>query len=157
VSEPTQERSLRSLRIKSVVERKHTTLPRFVVVPASSVSAWSLQGTTVVEVRVNDVEVGRRSLKHWGPDRDCWFFDLTETHCRQADVETGTAVLVELRRADQTPPEELTLVIGSDPSALLAWESLSPSRQRQLSEHVRAGKRAETRARRARSALVAEG
>ena len=134
--------------------RKDPTLPRFVAFAASTIDAWQLAATTVVEARINGVELGRRSLKQWGPGRDCWFLDLTESQCKKADVETGSSVVVDLQRADETLPKELAILVGSDPLARSAWESRSPSSQRQLSEHVRAGKRAETRVRRARSALA---
>lgn len=137
----------------SVVERKDPSLPRFVVVPEAVVSAWSLDGTTVVEVTLNGTDLGRRTLKLW-PERDGWFFDLTEAHCRNAGVDTGEAVRVELSRADTSPPEELRRVIVSDEEAAARWEALTPARRRQIAEHVRSAKRPETRRRRARKALT---
>lgn len=134
-----------------IVERKHPRTPRFVVIPTSAVAAWDLDGTTVVECKVNGSAVGRRSLKRWGEHR--WFIDLPDTLCRRAKVDTGDRVKLTLHVASRGLPEELTLLIASDPNARQAWEALSGSQQRMLREHVIAAKRATTRGARARKAL----
>ena len=143
-----------AIRIESVVERKHASLPRFVVVPSTTLAEWQLSGTTVVEVQANGVALGRRNLKHWGKGRDSWFVDLTQFQCDKARVDTGDKVLLDLRRASTALPEELSNLIAGDPAAAKAWQSLSQSRQRQVSEHVRAARHSATRRRRATSALV---
>jgi Bacteriocin-protection, YdeI or OmpD-Associated len=153
VGERTMIQSPETLRVESVVERKAPSLPRFIVIPTPALASWRLSETTVVEVRLNRVDLGRRSLKHWGRGRDCWFFDLTEAHCTKAHVETGAGVFVELRLADAKPPEEVLHVLRTDSEAPASWASLSPSARRQLSEHVRSAKRSETRVRRVRAAL----
>lgn len=143
------------VRFEGVVERKSPSLPRFVVAPAAAVARWSLQGTTVVEVTVEGVEVGRRSLKRW-EERDGWFFDLTEQQCGDAGVDTDDGVSIELRLATTAPPPELRELIDADPVAKRAWESLSDARRRMIAEHVRAAKREDTRRRRASRALGVE-
>lgn len=143
------------LRFEGVVERKRPGLPRFVVAPSATLAPWNLTETTVVEVVLDGMGVGRRSLKRWD-ERNGWFFDLTEKQCAAADVETGDAVSVELRRASMAPPVELRALIEAEPEARKAWDSLSDSRRRMLAEHVRAAKRDETRRRRAARALGVE-
>lgn len=143
----------RTVRTTAAVERKDPSLPRFVVVADDDVSAWALDGTTVVEVTLNGTDLGRRTLKRW-PERNGWFFDLPEAHCQHAGVDTGDAVRAELTRADTSPPEELRQVIASDDEAAERWEKMSPARRRQIAEHVRSAKRPETRRRRARKALT---
>lgn len=145
------------LRVSTSVERKAGSLPRFVVVPAEVVAPWDLEGTTVVEASLDGVPIGRRTLKHWGRERDVWFVDLTGAQCERAGVDTGDAVVLELRRADEGPPPEIARRIEADPSARRRWESLTPSRRRILAEHVRSAKKAETRERRARKALEGDG
>ena len=97
---------MRAVVIDSVVERKAPGLPRFVVVPSPAVEKWQLAGTTVVQARLNDVDLGRRSLKHWGT-RDCWFIDLTAKQCSAAKVDTGDRVRLQLRLASTEPPDWL--------------------------------------------------
>ena len=138
-----------AVRVRTEVERKDPSLPRFVVVPAARVAAWKLQETTVVEVALEGVPLGRRSLKRWGSDRDVWFLDLTEAHCRRAGVDTGDRVEVEIRMADTALPEELRTILASDSDARAAWDGMTASARRRFAEHVRAGKAPETRRRRA--------
>jgi hypothetical protein len=69
-----------TLNVTSTIEHKHKGLPRFVCVPISKVDPWKLQGTTTVEVPMNGVNVGRRSLKRWD-DRGCWFIDPADAVC----------------------------------------------------------------------------
>lgn len=142
------------VQVHTRIERKSPSLPRFMVVASEALSDWDLEGTTVVEVRINGVDIGRRNLKYWGRDRDCWFLDVTESQCASAGVETGDPVELELRLASTRLPAELETVIESGDAASEAWASLTSSRQRQLAEHVRAAKRQDTRLRRARRALL---
>jgi len=51
-----------TLNLTSMIEHKHEGLPRFVCVPMSKVDPWKLKGTTTVEVNMNGVDIGRRSL-----------------------------------------------------------------------------------------------
>lgn len=144
------------LRFRAAVERKANTLPRFVVASSTLLAPWELDGTTIVEVSIGGASLGRRSLKRW-PERDGWFFDLTEEQCARMGVDTGDDLAIELRLASTDVPQELRRLVERDAAAARAWGSFSESRRRMLAEHVRAGKRAETRRRRARRALgVAE-
>ena len=145
-----------AVRITTEVERKAPDLPRFVVVPASALEAWDLDGTTVVRVELDGEDLGRRSLKRW-KERDGWFFDLTRSHCRSTGVDAGDTVHVTLRRADEGPPEEVVDLVASDPEAGRRWSRMTEARRRQVAEHVRSAKRAETRRRRARKALSPPG
>ena len=145
-----------TVRLDAVVERKSASLPRFVVVLTEVLAPWRLRGTTVVDVTLDGTVVGRRSLKRWGNERDCWFFDLTETQCRQASVETGEGVSVELRLASTDLPTELVSLLESATTAKRVWNSLTPARRRMLAEHVRRAKRPETRTRRATVALATD-
>jgi SAM-dependent methyltransferase len=142
------------LVLRTVIERKSAGLPRFVVVPSEVVAPWRLGATTVVDVTLNGRPIGRRSLKHWGRERDCWFLDLTQAQCDRAGVDSGDSVSVELRRGDTAPPKELADLLEASSAARAAWDSLTAARQRSLGEHVRSAKRAETRARRASAALL---
>lgn len=144
--------SANPVRTEAKVERKATSLPRFVCVPQGLLEGWGLRGTTMVEVRLNGVGLGRRSLKEW-PERDAWFFDVTDAHAESASVETGDRVRVEMELAPTDPPAELAELLDSDEGARQAWDELTPSRKRMLSEHVRDAKRPETRRRRARKGL----
>ncbi|MDX1647196.1 MAG: YdeI/OmpD-associated family protein [Longimicrobiales bacterium] len=141
-----------AVRVTTEVERKAPDLPRFVVVPASALEAWDLDGTTVVRVELAGEDLGRRTLKRWA-QRNGWFFDLTQAHCRSTGVDAGDIVDVTLRRADEGPPEEIVDLVASDPEAGRRWSELTEARRRQVAEHVRSAKRAETRRRRARKAL----
>ena len=141
------------VRIRTVVERKRPDLPRYVVVPSASVSDWRLTGTTVVDVRANGVDLGRRALKFWGKGRDRSFIDLAESHCAKARIDTGDSVVLELRLASTELPSELAALIDGDARAAAAWARLTEPGRRQLAEHVRAAKRLETRRRRAATLL----
>ncbi len=137
-----------AVELDALVERKAPELPCFVVVPGRALEAWSLEGTTVVEVVLGDAPIGRRTLKAW-PEREGWFFDLTRAHTDRAGLEPGDRVAVRLTRASTELPVELARLLEERSEAREAWEALTPSRRRMLAEHVRGGKRVETRARRA--------
>lgn len=142
-----------TIRVDATVERKSSSLPRFIVVPDDAVAAWELDGTTVVEVSIDGTSVGRRSLKRWA-GRDGWFFNLTEEQAKRVGVAVGDRVSVEMALASTALPTELTALIEGDPEARRCWESLTDARRRLLAEHVRSAKRSETRARRAARAIV---
>lgn len=136
----------------TLIERKSDSLPRFVVLPDSALAGWGLEGTSVVEVTIDGRALGRRSLKAW-PEREGWFFDLTERQAEEAGVRTGDRVSVSVRLASTEPPKELGDLLDGDPAARAAWRSLTDARRRMISEHVRDAVRSETRRRRARRAL----
>lgn len=139
--------------LRATIERKHPSLPRFVVVPAEALAPWALDGTTVVEVALAGVDIGRRALKRWGPERDVWFMDLTAPQCRAAGVDVGDTVELRLRRADEGLPAELQAVLSGSARARAMWDAWPPGRRRQAAEAVRSARRTETRTRRARRLL----
>ncbi len=126
-------------------------MPRFVVVPSSAISVWGITSTTIVEGKLNGLDLVRRSLKPWDAQR--WFIDLPEQFCRRAGIDTGDRVTLLLRIASDELPRELARLIADDPAVRKVWRSLTPSRQRMLREHILAAKRSETRQRRVRRAL----
>jgi hypothetical protein len=140
------------VRLAATIERKQDDLPRFVVVPAADLAAWSLAGTTVVEVTLNDVAVERRTIKPWDADR--WFLNITQGDCLLLGVDTGARLAIELRRANPEPPEEIGRLIATSPAAGAAWRALGEAGRRMLAEEVRRAKRPETRERRIRKALL---
>jgi hypothetical protein len=141
-----------TLNVTSMIEHKHKGLPRFVCIPELKVDPWKLHGTTTVEVSMNGVNIGRRSLKRWD-DRSCWWMDLAEAVCRKANVETGDRVRLSLRIASEELPEELADLITKNSRARSAWEQLTPGQKRMLREEVLSAKQASTRVRKAARAL----
>lgn len=89
---------MKPITATSTIEHKHERLPRFVCIPMSRIDPWKLAGTTTVEVTINRVNIGRRSLKRW-EDRRCWWMDLSNDICRQAHIETGDQVKLTLQIA----------------------------------------------------------
>ena len=143
---------MKTLNVTTTIEHKHKGLPRFVCVPMSKVDPWKLQGTTTVEVTMNGVNVGRRSLKRWD-DRGCWWMDLADAACRKANVETGDRAKLSLKIASEELPKELAQLIRKNSQARARWELLTPGQKRMLREEILAAKQPETRARRAARAL----
>jgi hypothetical protein len=146
---------MKTLTTTSTIEHKHKGLPRFVCIPMAKVDPWKLHGTTTVEVTINGVDIGRRSLKRWN-DRDCWWMDLADAACRKANVETGDRAKLSLRIAAEELPQELAELIQNNSPARARWEQLTPAQKRMLREEVWSAKQASTRARRAARALGAE-
>jgi hypothetical protein len=141
-----------SIQVTSVIERKHPALPRFVLVSSKALAQWGLKETTVVEGTLNNIEIGRRTIKRGDEQR--WFIDLPESLCRKARVDTGDSVTLLLRVASDHLPEELARRLASDAAAKDAWDRLTPSRQRMVCEDVAAAKQPATRERRAARALA---
>lgn len=108
----------------------------------------------MVELRIDSRATGRRSLRRWGKGVDAWFIDLPDRLCREHGLLTGQRVSIELQRASETLPMELTVLIERDGAARSAWDALTAARRRALREHVLAAKRPETRTRRSRLALL---
>jgi len=128
-----------------MVERIAPELPRFVVYPGK---AWNETGTFIVDVSLNGIPIGLRSLIPW-KERG-WHFGLSEPVCRKARVETGDRVHVDMRKPRDTRPDELKELLRSDPKAQAAWDGLSAGERRDFVLFVSSAKRAETRLRRAR-------
>ena len=135
-----------------VIERKQPQLPRFVVVPSCIVAAWNLPGTTAVEGKLNDTELGRRTIKSW--DRDRWFIEIPETLCRTAQVDTRSRVMLTPRLASTELPDELARLLSGNSAARTVWDSLTKSQQRMLRENVASAKQSATRHRRAVQSLI---
>lgn len=143
---------MKTLNITSTIEHKHEGLPRFICIPMKEVDPWKLTGTTTVDLSINGVNVGRRSLKRWD-DRGCWWMDLSNEACRKAKVKTGDYVKLSLRMASEEMPAELSELIQQNANAKRCWENLTPGQQRMLREEILAAKQSSTRARRAARAL----
>ena len=139
---------MKPLNVISTIEHKHEGLPRFVCIPSKEISNWNLPATTTVELSINGVKVGRRSLKRWD-DRNCWFMDLSNEVCRQAHIETGDCVELVLTIASEELPVELAMLIKKKAIARRRWENLTPGQQRMLRENILSAKQSATRARRA--------
>ncbi|HMH42781.1 MAG TPA: YdeI/OmpD-associated family protein [Pyrinomonadaceae bacterium] len=139
---------MKPLRVISTIEHKHEGLPRFVCIPMKYIEPWKLAGTTTVELSINGVDVGRRSLKRWD-DRNCWWMDLSNEVCRKADIETGDRVELVLTIGSEELPAELAMLIKKNPIARQRWETLTPGQQRMLRENILSAKQSATRARRA--------
>ena len=142
---------MNTVKLTARVERKAESLPRFIVVPAAAVADWNLSATTTVEGTLNSVDLGRRGLKKWDEQR--WFFELPDPVCRRAGVDVGDTVRLELRRASEEMPAELTELISSNPQAKQAWEALSPGSRRMLREDMLRARQSATRMNRAKRAL----
>ncbi len=140
--------SMKPLNVISIIEHKHEGLPRFVCIPMKEVARWQLSGTTTVELSINGVKVGRRSLKRWD-DRNCWWMDLSNEVCRKAGIDTGDVVRLDLTMASDELPEELAALIETNADARKRWEKLTPGQQRMLRENILSAKHSATRARRA--------
>lgn len=146
---------MRILKLTSTIEHKHKGLPRFVCVPKAKVDPWKLQETTTVEVTMNGMNIGRRSLKRWD-DRDCWFMDLPDAACRKANVDTNDQVELSLTIASEELPAALSQLIERNSQARARWDRLSTAQKRMLREEILAAKRPQTRERRVARALGVE-
>lgn len=143
-----------AILLTATIARKQADLPRFVVIPSAALEPWSLAGTTVVEVVLDDVPVARRTIKRWDAAR--WFLNITQQDCARTGLEVGDPVAITLRRAGEALPVELERLLQTDAAAERAWHQLTPSRQRMLREHVAAARQAATRTRRAERALTSD-
>ena len=144
--------AMKSLKVTSTIEHKHEGLPRFVCIPMKQVDPWNLPDTTTVELSINGVDVGRRSLKRWD-DRNCWWMDLSNDVCRKAGIDTGDRVQLDLKIASEELPPELAELIEQNQIARQRWELLTPGQQRMLREEILGAKQSATRTRRALRAL----
>lgn len=121
------ETDVRRVTVDVRIERKHPDLAVFVIVPVAKVAAWKLQATTTVEVTLDGVGLGRRSLKRWDDDR--WFIELRQGQLESLDKSPGDRA-------------KLSIAIASD------------AQRRMLREEVLSAKASATRERRARQALL---
>jgi hypothetical protein len=143
------------LHCTATLARKDPRLPVYVVVPHAVVAPWELQATTVVEGTANGHALGRRTLKRWDASlQSPWFLEFTAPWCKSAGVAVGDALQLELTRADTEVPAELQALLAQAPQLAAAWKKRSDALRRAAMEHIRAGKSASTRERRA--ALLAQ-
>jgi len=143
---------MKTLSVIATIEHKHEGLPRFVCLPEKDIAPWKLKATTTVELSINNIKVGRRTLKHWD-ERNSWWMDLSNDVCRKAGIDTGDVVKLTLAIASAELPEELAGLIEKNSIARQRWEKLTPGQQRMLREEVLAAKQSATRSRRAARAL----
>ena len=127
----------------AAVERIAPEVPRFVVYPGR---AWDETGTFIVDVSLNGISIGLRSLIPW-KERG-WHFGLSEPMCRKVGIDTGDPVHVEMRRPQDARPHELRDLLKSNPEARKSWDRLSAGEQRDFVFFVASAKKTETRARR---------
>ncbi len=140
------------VQLSVTIERKQPDLPRYAVVPSGLVSAWRLDGTTTVDVLINGVQAGRRSLVQWDDDR--WFLTITQQDCRRTGIDTGSKPTIAIAVASVGLPDELTGLLNESPEAAKAWDRLSAAQRRMLREEIASAKQPATRLRRARKALL---
>ena len=140
------------ITLPAEIERKQADLPRYLVVPSRAIAVWKLAGTTVLDVTLNGVAAGRRTIKKWDDAR--WFLTITEVDCLNLGVDTGDTVSVTIAPASQELPAELDALLRTDRRARAAWERLTAAQRRMLSEEIRAAKQSATRGRRARRRLL---
>jgi hypothetical protein len=145
---------MQTLKLAVPIAQHQRDLPAFVVVPAAALSAWKLTGTTMVDAWLDDVALGRRSLRRWDDGR--WFVELRREQLAAVGKGPGDRATIILARTSDELPPELVRVIESDPLARAIWEKRTDAQRRMLREHVLAAKASATRERRARRALVPE-
>lgn len=134
----------------AVLERTSASMPRFITLPRSLVEAWNISGFTLVEGSVNGFELGRVRVRTEGAD--C-AIEVPSSLCAKAQVNTGDTVQLCLRTAAVSIPQELQLLLDTDPIAQEKWVALSDSERRRLQEHVTVARLADTRVQRARDGL----
>jgi len=137
-----------SICFDALVERIAPEVPRFVVYPGK---AWDETGTFIVDVSLNGVPIGLRSLIPW-KERG-WHFGLSEPMCRKVGVDTGDSIRVEMRRPKDARPQELRELLESNRKAQNAWNALPSGGQRDFVLYVAGAKSSETRMRRAKRLL----
>ena len=125
------------IHLEATLERKHPSLPGFLVVPASLVAPWALTGTTTVEGTLTgprgSTPLGRRSLKRYDDDR--WFVELTAKHLAATGLVVGGPATLALEPASEALPPELGAWL-EDPSARRAWEGLTAPQRRMVREDL---------------------
>lgn len=146
---PGKLQSRTTIKVTTQLQRKHPSLPVFVVVPGKLVQPWALVGTTMIEGTANGKAFGRRTIKAWGKGIDDWFVEFTAPFCKNAGLNVGDSIALELRLADTSTPEELATLLAQSKSLTAAWQALTERERRETSEFIRAGKAPATRAKRA--------
>ena len=144
---------MKEIVVTSKVIRHHPQFSRLVTIPLETIAPWKLEGTTTIEGKINETELGRRSLKRWD-ERKCWWIDLPEPLCNKAKVDTGDTVKLTIRLASEALPPELKQLLKENPDAKARWSKLTPAQQRMLREEIFAAKTSATRVRRAAKVLT---
>ena len=144
---------MKEIVVTSKVIRHHPQLSRLVTIPLDVVASWKLTETTTVEGTINDIELGRRSLKRWD-ERECWWIDLPEPLCKKAKVDTGDSVRLTIRLASEDLPQELKQLLKENATAKARWTRLTAAQQRMLREEIFAAKTSATRLKRAEKVLM---
>lgn len=134
------------------IERKHSDLPAFVTISAARLAALKLTDTTTVEATIDGVDLGRRSLQRLDETR--WFLEIRKEHLVSLDKPIGSAARLTISLASTVLPDELQHLIDTVPAASARWKTRTNAQKRMLREHVLEAKKSETRARRARRALL---
>src|SRR5215471_10422211 len=109
-----------SICFDALIERIAQEVPRFVVYPGK---AWDETGTFIVDVSLNGIPIGLRSLIPW-KERG-WHFGLSQPMCNKVGVETGDRVSVEMRRPGDARPQELKDLLKSNPRAQKGLECIT--------------------------------
>jgi hypothetical protein len=139
------------IRLTANLQRKHPSLPVYVVIPGKVVASWHLSGTTPVEGTANGHSLGRRTIKAWGRGSDDWFVEFTATFCNALNLGVGDSIALVLTLADMSTPPELESALSARKSLQAAWLALTERARRDAGEYVRAAKSPITRQRRATS------
>lgn len=143
---------MRAVELTVRIERKQAGLPAFVVVPASAIAKWELAGTTTIEGSLDEVPLGRRSLKRWDDER--WFVELKREHLESTGRSVGDLARLSIHPASTELPDELQRVLDAEPAARARWLARTEAQRRMLREDIAAAKTAATREKRARKALL---
>ena len=139
--------------VTTKVIRHHPELSRLVTIPFADIDPWKLESTTVVVGTINEVEMGRRSLKRWD-DRQCWWIDLPGPLCKKAGIDEGDEVTLKIGLASEDLPEELSSLLQKSQLAKDRWDALTRNQQRMLRELIIEAKNSATRTRRATRLLT---
>lgn len=145
-----------TVEVRARIEQHQPGLPWFVSLPEDALSGLGrLEGTVTVEGTINGVDLGRRGLKRWGPDRrQTWFLEVPKPVWTRAGLEVGDSVRLRLRRASEDNPAELEQLLAASRAARERWDKLTPGQKRRLREDILAVKSSDARMRRARKALL---
>ncbi len=129
------------------VSRKAQSLPHYAIIPNIVAIGLGVNGTTYVDVWIGQSPRYRRTLKKWR--EEVWFVEFTAVQCTALNLFAGRSVQLHIALAESPMPLEFTSLLELDPVLRDRWEKVSPSVARLALEHIRQGKKAETRKRRA--------
>ena len=139
------------ISVKTVLQRKHASLPVYVVIPGPSMEPLEISATSIIEGTANGNDFGRRTIKLWGKGVDDWFVEFTAPFCKKAGLQVGDTIEMRFQLADTSTPQELAVILSANEHLMGLWESTTERYRREAGEHVRAAKNQSTRERRARA------